>query len=60
MTRDWFSLILHIFHINNNENYVKKGEPGYDLLFKIRPLQDPLLTNFKAAYNPSRELSKTK
>ena len=37
--------------------YVKKGQPGHDPLFKVRPFLDPLIRNFQEAYHPSRELS---
>ena len=43
--------------MNDNAKYVKKGQPGYDPLFKLRPFLDPLLKNFKKAYNPGREVS---
>ena len=53
MTTDRFFVILKFIHLNGK----RKGEPGYDPLFKIRPLLRPLLSNFQFAYNPSRELA---
>ena len=44
-------------HLNDNSKYVKKGQPGYDPLFKLRPFLDPLVKNFQEAYHPSREIS---
>ena len=41
----------------NNSKYVKKGQPGYDPLFKLRPFLDPLLKSFQKAYHPGREVS---
>ena len=37
--------------------YIKKGQPGYDPLFKLRPFVDPLVINFQKAYHPGREIS---
>ena len=57
MTRDRFSVILKFIHLNDNKKSKRKGEPGYDPLFKIRPFLVPLLSNFQFAYNPGRELA---
>ena len=54
--QDRFSL-LKFLHLNDNSKYVKKGQPGHDPLFKVRPFLDPLIHNFQDAYHPSRELS---
>ena len=35
----------------------KKGETGYDALYKVRPMLEKLLQNFKCNYNLGRELS---
>ena len=52
-----FSLILQFLHLNNSK-YVKKGQPGYDPLFKLWPFLDPLLKRFKKkAYHRGREVS---
>ena len=57
MTRDRFSVILKFIHLNDNKKSKRKGETGYDPLFKIRPFLVLLLSNFQFAYNPSRELA---
>ena len=57
MIRDRFSVILKFIHLNDNKKSKRKGEPGYDPLFKIRPFLVPLLSNFQFAYNPGRELA---
>ena len=54
MKRDRFSLLLRFLHLNE---YKKKGEPGHDALFKLRPFLTPLITNFQIAYTLNRELS---
>ena len=48
---------MKFFHLNDNSQYISKGEPGHDPLYKLRPFLDPLITNFKDAYTPGRELS---
>ena len=57
MTRDRFSLIMKFLHVNDNKKIIKKGNPGYDPIFKIRPLYENLISNFKLAYNLGREVS---
>ena len=52
MSRDWFSCILKF-----SEMMPKKGETGYDALYKVRPMLEKLLQNFKCNYNLGRELS---
>ncbi len=53
LTRDQFEEIVSFLHLSDNQLQPKKGEPGYDKLYKIRPLLDLLNTNFKA--NPDME-----
>lgn len=57
LKRDRFSLILKFLHLNDNTHYIPKGQQGHDPLYKLRPLLDPLIANFRAAYTPNRELS---
>ena len=57
MSCDQFSLLLRFFHLNDNTKYIPKGQPGYDPLYKLRPLVDPLIANFKAAFNSGREVA---
>ena len=55
MTRDRFLVILRYLHFNDNNNYSKmpaRGEPGFDKLYKVRPLLDFLKTSFKQQYSP--------
>ena len=44
-------------YLNNNAHNIPKGQPGHDPLYKLRPLLDPLIGNFQAAYTLNRELS---
>ena len=57
MRRDRFTMMLKFLHINDNSMYKKKGEPGHDSLFKIRPFLEQLFHNFQAAYTLHREIS---
>ena len=57
MSRDRFSLLLRFLHLNDSTKYIPKGQPGYDPLYKLRPLVDPLIANFKAAFNLGREIA---
>ena len=57
MSRDRFSLLLRFLHLNDSTKYIPKGEPGYDPLYKLRPFVDPLIANFKAAFNLGHEIA---
>ena len=57
MSRDCFSLLMKFFHLNDNKMCIKKGDTGYDPIYKLRPLYEALLKNFKLSYNLGRELS---
>ena len=57
ISRDRFSVILKFFHLNDNSNFIPKGSPGYDPLYKLRPLLEPLLRNFRCNFILGKELS---
>lgn len=57
LKRDRFTLILRFFHLNDNAQYIPKGQPGHDPLYKIRPFMDALIQHFQKMYVPGRELS---
>ncbi|KAL3991578.1 ATP-dependent RNA helicase DDX56/DBP9 [Sarotherodon galilaeus] len=61
MTRDRFRSIFWNIHLSDPEedlkNDAKKGTPGHDKLFRIRPLYDEILSACQAYYHPRRELS---
>lgn len=50
ISRDRFSWLLSNFHLNNNVLQPKKGEEGYDKLYKIRPLLNALSITFMNCY----------
>ena len=57
MPRDRFFLILRYLHLVDNSLQRKKGEEGYDPLFKVRPLIDHLSAVFPRYYQPAQQLS---
>ena len=57
MSRDRFSLILRFLHINDSAQYIPKGQPGYDAIYKVRPFLTSLLRQFKSNFTPQTQLS---
>ena len=56
MKRNRFSLVLRFLHLNDSTQYIRKGEPGHDPLFKLRPFIEPLFRCFQASYTLSKEI----
>jgi len=56
MSRDRFLALLTMPHLNNNDAKAVRGQPGYDPLFKIRPIIDTLVTKFQEVYTPEEQL----
>ena len=52
-----FELILRFLHLNDSETQPQRGEPGFDKVYKIRPLLNLLLPTFKKNYTPTQFLS---
>lgn len=48
MTVNKFEKIRQFLHFNNNANLIPHGQPGYDPLFKIRPVFDSLRERFSS------------
>jgi hypothetical protein len=42
MSRDRFLALFTMFHLNDGK--AARGQPGYDPLFKLRPVIDTLIT----------------
>ena len=57
MSRDRFFKILSNLHVVGEPQQAKKGEEGYDVLFKVRPLIDHLAVVFPQYYKPAQHLS---
>lgn len=49
-----FGWYLSKLHVNDNSLIKSRNEPGFDKLFKIRPILDILTVTFKSCYNPTR------
>lgn len=41
----WFDRLRTYIHMNDNTNVKQMGEPGYDPLFKVRPILDKVCGN---------------
>jgi len=54
LSRDWFQNILHL---NDSDGQKKKGESGFDPLYKVRPLLDHLIAVFPSYYHPVQQVS---
>ena len=50
MKRNYFLLLLSFLHISNNEHYVKRGQDGYDPLYKLGPVYKNITTSFFENY----------
>jgi len=57
MSQDRFLALLTMLHLNNNDAKAARGQPGYDPLFKIRPIIDTLMTKFQDVYAPEEQLT---
>jgi hypothetical protein len=45
-----FQQIWRFFHISNNANMIPRGQPGYDKLYRVRPLLDIITPLFESEY----------
>ena len=52
-----FELLLKFLHLNDSKKQLSQGEPGYDKLYKVRPLLDAAVKNFQSCYTPTENLS---
>lgn len=52
-----FEQIMSILHVNDNNFQAERDKPGYDRLFKIRPLIDILNTNFRECAEFEKHMS---
>lgn len=56
-TASKYTLIKSFLHFNNNENQIKKGNIGYDPLYKIRPIIDMTKDTYLHVFQPGQSLS---
>ena len=52
-----FELLLKFLHLNDSRKQPARGQPGYDKLYKVRPLLDKVVRNFQSCYSPTENLS---
>ena len=57
MSQNRYKLLSWFMHFNNDTKQVSKGEPGYDPLYKMRPMIDMMRPLFKHHYTPERKLT---
>ena len=57
MARERFFSILRYLHLVDSSLQKKRGEVGYDPLYKVRPILDHLTAVFPMYYQPKREIS---
>ena len=57
MSRDRFWLLMSFFHLANNEDMIKRGQPGHDPLFKLGRVYKNIISRFHQVYIPHQELS---
>ena len=57
MPKNRFEKISQYFHLSDNSKAVGKGEPGYNPLYKVRPLLDLVSANSHAHYYPAKHIS---
>jgi len=57
MSWDRFLALFTMFHHINNDAKTARGQPGYDLLLKIQPVIDTLITKFQDVYTPEEQLT---
>ena len=57
VSRDKFFKINRYLHLSDSSKQKKKGDSGYDPLFKVRPLIDKTLELFPKYYQPKQDLA---
>jgi hypothetical protein len=58
MSKRRFELLTSCLHFVNNEDQVRdRDDPAYNPLFKIQPVIDNVVENWKAAIDPGMHVS---
>lgn len=57
MSRNRYQEISRFLHLNDNRNFIPKGQDGYDPLFKIRPAITAIQKACTSLFNPGVALS---
>ena len=56
MSRDRFLAIMAFLHVNDNDTYIPRGQPGHAPLHKIQPIYEHLRRTFTSLYTPKQKL----
>lgn len=56
-SRNRFQMLRSFFHMNDNSERVRKGEPGYDTLFKVRPILEFVQDKYVKLYQARKDVS---
>ena len=57
MTSNRYNKLTQYFHVSDRATEPRRGEEGYDRLYKVRPVLDHVLETFPAVYNLSQNVS---
>ena len=57
MPRNRYQLLNSFLHFNDNAEQVARGQPGFDPLFKVRPLIDISTPTYQQHFHPRAQLS---
>lgn len=57
LSRNRYLKINQYLHVNDRTQQIQRGQPGYDPLFKVRPILDIIRQRSKELYKPSRAIS---
>ncbi|XP_062570286.1 piggyBac transposable element-derived protein 4-like [Saccostrea cucullata] len=57
MTKNRFLMIMSLFHLNNNDNHVPRGQDGHDPIFKVRRAYDHFRLKFEDLYSPGENIA---
>ncbi|KAK3108956.1 hypothetical protein FSP39_019728 [Pinctada imbricata] len=57
ITRDRLDKLNRYFHVSDNSQNPRRGQPGHDKLAHVRTILDVILPKLKSAYNPHKEVS---
>ncbi|XP_029641354.1 piggyBac transposable element-derived protein 4-like [Octopus sinensis] len=57
MSKTRYSKISQYLHLTDSSNAPNKNDPNYDPLYKVRPVIDLLVHNYKTIYLPGKNIS---
>lgn len=57
MSRNRFESLAQYFHMNDSSKQIPRGQPGFDPLYKVRPIVSLTQETFSSSYHPSKDLT---